>query len=277
MQLIKKKYLLSLLVVGLCFSACQNTPEDNTVTSEKNKKNIREYSVQSVIWMQNAAEYRALCYQAFNVAKMRLDLFLTRQDTAGKNLAIITDIDETVLNNSPYQAKLIELNQQYSADTWDDWVQRKTAEAIPGAVAFMKYAKSRGVEVFYVSNRLQSQEKATIENMKKLGFPYADEAHLLLRKDESAKKSRFEDVAAGRTIILYIGDNLSDFTSKFRAPSTAKRNALADRLQDQFGEKFIVLPNPAYGDWESKGIYQGKYDWTEGQKDSLRQASLQGY
>src|SRR5699024_11692954 len=95
---------------------------------------------------------------------------------------------------------------------------------------FLDYAKSRGVEIFYVSNRAQDLKEATIENMKAIGFPFADKTHLLFKTDDSAKKDRFQKVAQNYKIIMFMGDNLSDFSSDFRAPSTKKRNQLADHL-----------------------------------------------
>src|SRR5699024_7278761 len=140
----------------------------------KQQNQVRAYSVQSVLWQQNAAEYRALCYQAFNIAKLNLDEFLANETSEGEQLAIVTDIDETVMDNRPFEAKLIELNEQYTLREWANWVNKKEAKPIPGATEFLDYAKSRGVEIFYVSNRAQDLKEATIENMKAIGFPFAD-------------------------------------------------------------------------------------------------------
>lgn len=267
----------SFLLVFVMLTACGS---QKGTTSNRASDNVRTYSIQSVMWQQNAAEYRALCYQAFNIAKLNLDAILNEQPEhpdENKKLAIITDIDETVLDNSPYNAKLIELGEEYTSEGWNDWVQRKSAKAIPGAAEFLNYAREKGVEVFYVSNRERGQEAATIENMRRVKFPYADEKHLLFMGNTSSKQRRFEMVENEYHVVLYMGDNLSDFTSEFRAPSTTKRNELADHLENEFGVKFIVLPNPMYGDWETKGIYHGKYDWTPAQKDSIHKASLRAY
>lgn len=273
----KIRYSIGLMMgVGLLVTGCQQQP--NASASETSPtENVREYSIQSVLWQQNAAEYRALCYQAYNLAKTRLTQLVAQADTADNKLAVITDIDETVLDNSPFNAKLIALNEQYSAEEWANWVKREDAKAVPGAVDFLNFVKTKGVEVFYVSNRPKTLEKATIENLKKLNLPYANSDHLLLKAETSAKKSRFEEVRNTHKVLLYIGDNLGDFSSQFRMPSTKKRNALAKQLEAEFGNKFIVLPNPMYGDWESKGIYEGRYDWTEAERDSIRHAKLNAY
>ena len=78
-------------------------------------------------------------------------------------------------------------------------------------------------------------------------------------------------------VVLYLGDNLSDFSQVFDGHSTAVRGQFAASLEKEFGGQFIVLPNAMYGDWESKGIYEGRRDWTAAQKDSLRLSKIQSY
>ncbi|MCO5269603.1 MAG: 5'-nucleotidase, lipoprotein e(P4) family [Brumimicrobium sp.] len=272
----KYKFVSFILAFAILLS-CSTTK--NTVSQEEDAHiyNTREYSIQSVLWQQNAGEYRALCYQAFNLAQLRLDQFLADESLKGKKLAIITDIDETVMDNSPYNARLILDNKEYTAADWTDWVNHKTALAIPGATDFLNYAKNKGVEVFYISNRMEHEKEATLENMKQIQFPFADNEHLLFKTTESSKQVRFDKVLANYTVLLFMGDNLSDFSSEFIVNSTQKRNQIVDAIHLKFGYNFIVLPNPMYGDWESKGIYQGKYNWTTEQKDSIWKSNLKGY
>lgn len=274
----KIKSLAGLFLAGvLVLASCSPTQKDKKQPTEAANTPLREYSIQSVLWQQNAAEYRALCYQAFNTAKMRLDLYLAEHPHPKQPLAIITDVDETVLDNSPFNAKLIVLNENYTSEEWAAWVQLAKAKAVPGAAAFLNYVKEKGVEVFYVSNRSHTLVEASLANMKKVNFPYADSLHLLFKEETSAKKSRFDQVRETHEVVLYMGDNFGDFTSKSRMPSSEKRNALADSLHNEFGKRFIVLPNPMYGDWESKGLYQGRHDWTQAQKDSIWKANLHAY
>lgn len=275
----KKWYFSSLLMIGLVLSSCNNVNVANSETAHQNAQTpIREYSVQSVVWQQNAAEYRALCYQAFNLAKLRLDYFLENLEDTQKKPALISDIDETLLDNSPYNAKMIERDVDYNQEEWKEWTDLAEAKAIPGAVEFFNYAKSRGVEIFYVTNRHISEKETTIKNMEVAGFPSASTENLFLRDETSSKSSRFEKVQEYHNVLLYLGDNLSDFKSdEFRINSSEKRNHLVDKLKDDFGNKFIVLPNPMYGDWETRGIYEGSYEWTDAQKDSLRRSKLKMY
>lgn len=280
----KNKILLYLVLsIGIgVFSGCRNVKAPVTKVDTNNKYLLddfprREYSVQSVLWQQNAGEYRALCYQAFNIAKVRLDGFLADESLEGKKLAIITDIDETVLDNSPFNAKLIQKNEEFTQDEWNKWSFLEEARAIPGAKEFLDYAYSKGVEVFYVTNRTMVEEEATLRNMKKVGFPYADRAHLFLKKETSSKKERLENVRKNHTVVLYLGDNLGDFSEKFAVPNSQKRNEVVDGFRDNFGYNFIVLPNPMYGDWETKALYKERYDWSDFQKDSIRKADIRSY
>lgn len=263
--------IIALFLIAGCKISQPSTRNSSTIVP------VREHSVQSVLWQQQSAEYKALCYQAFNLAKMQLDK-TTQQLTMDRTpLAIITDIDETVLDNSPYNAKMIATDQEYSKADWIEWGQLRNAQPVPGALEFFTYAKSKGVEIFYISNRYAIQQKETQANLAQLGFPDADSAHILLRTTTSGKEERRKTVTQEHRVLLLLGDNLSDFDQVFDKKQTDERNALAEEMKQKFGTAFIVLPNPMYGDWETKGIYQGNYNWTPAQKDSIRKATLKSY
>jgi len=268
----KFRYFI-IIALSVFISSCK-TVSTTPATPTKVEQNIpqREHTIQALLWQQNAAEYKALCHQTYNIAKLRLDELLKNQYK--KPIAIVTDIDETILDNSPYNARMVKTDQGYTRATWIAWGKEAKAKAIPGALAFFNYAASKGVTIYYLSNRYNIQQPETIENLKKVGFPKADKAHVLLRTTTSAKKPRRDLIEKTHQIIMLFGDNLSDFSGQFDKQSTAKRNALVKELQQNFGKKFFVLPNPMYGDWESKGIYEGSYKWTTKQKDSIRRAKL---
>ncbi len=244
---------------------------------EKSGIPVREYSIQSVLWQQHSAEYRALTYQTFYLARLRLEEILAQRTDKEKKPVVVTDIDETVLDNSPFNGKLIELDSAFSKHRWLDWGGLAIADTIPGALDFFTFAAEKGVEVFYISNRYPEQKQRTIDNLKKYGFPFADDAHLLLKDTSGGKEARRLVVAERYAIILLLGDNLSDFSALFDQQGTARRNMLVDSLKQMFGTRFIVFPNPMYGDWESYGIYEGQYDWTPVQLDSIRHHKLQAY
>ena len=266
---------LTLLFIGCKVSETPKTnPNQNNLRTQIPK---REHSIQSVLWQQHSGEYKALCHQAFNLARLQLDKVLLQDVSEGKSLAIITDIDETLINNSPYNAKMIETDEGYSRESWVQWGLLEKATPVPGALEFLKYAESRGVHVYYISNRYVGQGEETKRNLKKLGYPFVDDEHMLLRKETSGKEERRQLVSKDNEVIMLLGDNLSDFAEVFDDKSTDQRNELEESVKDKFGVAYIVLPNPMYGDWETKGLYEGKYDWSPAQKDSIRRAKLISY
>lgn len=269
-----KKIILSTVFIVFITIGCKT----NSVTlNDKDTQTInnipkREHSVQALLWQQQSAEYRALCHQAYNIARLRLDNLLKKQHE--KPIAIVTDIDETVLDNSPYNARMVKDDSDYTGKTWVAWGEETIARPVPGALEFFNYAHSKGVTIIYLSNRYQEQKQVTIENLKKEGFPAVIYDNVLLKQETSGKENRRNHVEKTHKIVMLLGDNLSDFSNVFDKQSTQKRNSLVTKKQEKFGNKFIVFPNPMYGDWETKGIYEGSYKWTEKQKDSIRKAKL---
>jgi 5'-nucleotidase (lipoprotein e(P4) family) len=239
-----------------------------------------DYQSAAVLYMQKAAEYRALAYQAFNIARLRLDQDLDRKNIkklpkAERKMprAIVVDIDETVLDNSPAQALGIKTNTPYNSKDWYVWSNMRKAKAVPGALEFLNYAVGKGVKVFYISNRDEKNEKqATLDNLKSLGFQGVSADNLLLRTAESGKDARRAVVTAKYRIVMLVGDNLDDFTSAFERKSVADRFAEVDKVRDQWGKNFIVLPNAMYGSWEN-AIYEYQR-LTEAEKAKKRAAAL---
>ena len=235
-------------------------------------KDLNEQLVMSTLWMQASAEYKALSYQAFNLARMQFDHF-TRQHTGGKKIAVVVDADETVIDNTGYQAWLIGKDVGYSSKTWGEWMNAAEASAMPGATAFLHYVASNGGEVFYITNRKASGLDGTRKNLQALGFPNVDSAHLMLRDSTSDKEPRREAIAKDYDIALFMGDNLNDFSNDFRTKSLAASDAAVEKNKAMFGTQFIMLPNPAYGDWEGK-VYDGNWGATAAEKDQMRKSKL---
>ena len=243
---------------------------------ESEVKNSNEYKVQAQVWTQNSAEYRALCFQAFNTAKIYIDSFLSSEKKYDRPLAIITDVDETVLDNSPYDGKLILEDVSYDRESWVEWGNLEIAEAIPGSLEFLSYAYEKGIQVFYVSNRYSEQLESTVNNLKRLGFPNVSESTVLLRSDSRSKSERRNSISDGHEVIMLIGDNLSDFNDEFEVKISEERINYTNQMRDNFGTKLIVLPNPNYGDWESNGLFGGEsFDNIE--KDSIRKSNIKSY
>jgi 5'-nucleotidase (lipoprotein e(P4) family) len=244
--------LAALAVLSIFSTGCQTKPDNPS---------HNEHLVMATLYHQASAEYVALCHQAFNIAKRNILESLSVDH--GEKLAIITDIDETVLDNSPYQAKCIIENIKYP-EQWDEWCLRAEAATIPGSLRFFNMVAERGIEVFYITNRKAHLMQPTIKNLRKRGFPYADESHLLMRVEDNSKEERRSLIEGDYKIILLLGDNLDDFNNVFENQSVENRKTVANDLAESFGQRFIIFPNPMYGSWENL-LYQ-QWDFPEKMK-----------
>jgi 5'-nucleotidase (lipoprotein e(P4) family) len=232
----------------------QNTVD--SITKVKREKGFTHIDY-ALLWVANSAEYKALCYQAYNLAKLRLDQRLSSR--RAKKPAIVLDLDETVLSNLPYYLTLYLEGDEYSEESWDSWVEHRAAEAIPGTKEFLDYAKSCNVEIFYISNRSEKSIDATFDNIAALGLPITRD-HLLLKNETDSKETRREVVRQGFDIILLVGDNLIDFNELFdKKPTSKHRDELVTKNYKDYGDKFIMLPNPLYGQWFSSLL---NYDYS---------------
>ncbi len=234
-----------------------------------------EYTLMSVLWVQTSAEYKALCLQAFNSARDRLTEYINTPRDKSLKPAVITDIDETVLDNSPYQGWVLKNNRNYPAG-WDEWCKRSEARPVPGALEFIKFAEKNGIEVFYVTNRKKHLYDCTLKNLKDLGFPFADKEHIFLREGSSDKEYTRQKIALMYDIVLLIGDNLNDFSNIFFNKGIGERSEATDENGSLFGKKFIILPNPMYGDWES-ALFWDKGRLSETEKQGIRLDSYRAF
>ena len=250
-----KSLFLVIFLAGI-ISGCKTNQENP-------EKANNDYLLLATLFQQKAAEKRALSYQAFNMAKLVLDNEMRRAGLT-KKLAIVVDIDETVLDNSPFEAKCIIENADYPK-YWNEWCELANARPLAGSVEFLNYAKSKGAETFYITNRKVKLYDVTVKNLKEKGFPFADKEHLLMRTDKSDKEPRRNIVKANHEIVLLMGDNLGDFLNIFDNKNIEERFSLTDSLRNEFGRKFIVLPNPMYGSWVNELIYND-FDLTKEEK-----------
>jgi 5'-nucleotidase (lipoprotein e(P4) family) len=232
-----------------------------------------EYQTGAVLWQQSSAEARALQYQAYALARLMLDRDLRVNARLKRKRAVVVDVDETVLDNSPSQAALVINRQAFTSAAWTDWCNRAKASAIPGAVEFLKYAAARYVRVFYVTNRRDAEKAGTITNLKQLGFPDVSDETVVVRTDVSSKEPRRQKISERYRIVLLCGDNLADFAGVFEGKTTEERAAAVDAARQKFGTQFIVLPNAMYGDWEN-AIYGYDSRLSEQEKSARRKAAL---
>jgi len=250
---------------------CETKCSQDIDTAAKLKAS--EHLMMSVLWYQYSAEMQACYYQTYNIAKIMLDKNLSEYK-GNKKKAVVVDIDETVLNNTPFEEKIIETGELFTDSTWRIWTKQASAKALPGAVDFLKYSESKGVEVFYVSNRDQDEIESSKQNLLNQGFPYVDDAHILFRVEkQSDKTDRRNKISENYEILLLIGDNLRDFDEVFKQRETNLGFDKVTENKDLFGTKYIILPNPMYGEWE-KAIYGGKYPATEEETIQKRKAII---
>jgi 5'-nucleotidase (lipoprotein e(P4) family) len=252
------------------------------------QQQLNEQSVLGNLWMQQSGEYVALAHQAFNTAKVAFDSAIAQ---GVKHPAVVVDIDETILDNSAYQAGLIDTNNSFNTSDWNEWVKAKEAIAIPGSVEFVNYVNANGGKIFFVSDRAESStedsqnndlELATIENLQAVGFIDVNDESLLLKgefsqtiggKNNISKQFRREAVSKGSAdgiahkIVVLVGDNLNDLDSLAGETNNQRRDRV-EANKNQYGvlnaikendvvvkPAYIILPNPIYGAWES-GLYE---------------------
>ncbi|GAA5089474.1 5'-nucleotidase, lipoprotein e(P4) family [Chryseobacterium ginsengisoli] len=248
-------------IIGSCFLvfiiSCQTATVNSSAKPSHQDpvyKNLYIHGkIYAAFYQQRAAEYEALCLQAYNIAKLRLDQALASRKESDPPLAIVSDIDETFLDNSYYAVSQAKMGKSYDKEAWKKWTDEGIAKPLSGSQEFYQYAASKGVQVFYITNRKEEERSGTTKNLKKYGFPLQNENNLILRQDSNnSKEDRRKKVAKNYNIVLFLGDNLADFSSLFDDDAKElQRSKAVKTLANDFGKKFIVLPNTGYGDWEN--------------------------
>jgi 5'-nucleotidase (lipoprotein e(P4) family) len=264
----KTHVLIALLSSLFIFGAC-NVPQKETKAEFKANQN---HLIAATLWQQTSAEAKALNIQNYKLARIMLDENL-EQSQSEKPKAIITDLDETVIDNSAYNARMIVNNHPYTSESWNEWVKEEKAEAIPGAVGFFRYADSIGVTIIYLSNRADSALNHTINNLNQLQLPQIKPENILLKTDSSDKTERRNQILENYDVVLYLGDNLRDFSEDFGKRGNDFGKKAVDENAEFFGTKYIVFANPMYGEWE-KPIQKNSYDHTEEELYKLRTDAL---
>ncbi|MBK6766142.1 MAG: hypothetical protein IPG71_07400 [bacterium] len=249
------KKTICLMIIALAAMSCSHTA---TYVYHRQTHEL----LHSVLWMQRSAEYYAACETVYMGALDALDRALAdtswtaateqKPPFGSKPPAIIVDCDETVLDNSAYEARLI-LDKTSYPTGWDDWCNEASASALPGAVEFLREADKRGVAVFYVTNRDAKLDESTWQNLRTLGFPQTNTAEQVMCKDErdgwgSDKSTRRDYISRTHRIVQVAGDNLDDFIGYKK--TTIERERLAKDHMSWWGTRWLMLPNPAYGSWE---------------------------
>lgn len=249
-------------------------------------------NLNAVAWVQTSVEYRAITTQTFRAAADHLDVALKEKHwdalvpsergnaATGLKPAVVMDVDETVLDNSPYQARLIRDGKEYDEISWDQWVAEKKAKPLPGVVDFAKAAAAKGVTILYISNRAVHLKEATLANLRDAGLPVADDSVFLglgtvlegCEQNGSEKNCRRRLAGQQYRVLMQFGDQIGDFV-QVETNTRDGRQALFDEYDDWFGERWWMLPNPTYGSWEP-ALFNNAWDQppaarTQAKRDAL--------
>ena len=269
----RRRQIVSLVILGVACWMGAFVPN----TSAQGTKAENDYLEGAILWQQSSGERRALSYQSFALARMLLDRDLQHRRLKMRR-AIIVDVDDTILDNSPYEARIVKERENYPQG-WTAWINRAEAAAVPGALEFLRYAASRRVRVFYVTNRKPIEKEGTAKNLKLLGFPEVTDETLLIApaSGSSSKEPRPKAISARYHVVLLMGDDLNDFAAVFEDSKTVDARIIStDMNKSQFGTRFIVLPNPMYGNWEN-AIYGYNFKLSEKEKAAIRKSLLRAY
>ncbi|MCX7364369.1 MAG: 5-nucleotide phosphatase [Alphaproteobacteria bacterium] len=220
----------------------------------------------ATLWTQRSVEYKANALTAYTLARYRLDEALAdktwtaapaeqKGDFATLPPAIVFDVDETLIDNSAYQVWMMKNDQTFSTKTWNQFCAAQVSTAIPGAVEFAKYADSKGVKLFYVTNRGIETKEDTRKNMEKLGFPMGGNVDTFMMQNEkadwgSAKGTRRAAIAKDYRVVLNVGDNFGDFDDRYRSSEADRLKAYEDG-KARFGREWIMIANPTYGSFDT--------------------------
>lgn len=270
---------LTLLASVLALAACKRgeapaaaspaAPVPATAVAPAASGPAADDNLNAVLWVQASSEYRALSEQTYRAAADHLDKALAEKHwdalvtgeranaAQGLKPAVIMDVDETVLDNSPYQARLVQGGKEFNDLTWDAWVAEKKARPVPGVVDFAKAASAKGVTILYLSNRAEHLQEATLANLRSAGLPVADDSVFLglgtfvegCEQNGSEKNCRRQLAGRKYRVLMQFGDQLGDFVQVV-ANTPEGRAQLQDEYSDWFGERWWMLPNPTYGSWE---------------------------
>ena len=287
---------VSILATALALGACKRTdpatPAAPVASASDAKPVTADDNLNAVLWVQRSAEYQAVSQTIYRAAADKLDLALHEKNwdalvpgergnaATGLPPAVIMDVDETVLDNSPYQARLVRDGREFDDITWDAWVAEKKAKPLPGVVEFARAASAKGVTLLYLSNRAEHLQAATLANLKSAGLPVKDDSVFLglgtfvedCEQHGSEKNCRRRLAGQQYRVLMQFGDQLGDF-ARIDANTVEGRAALFAEYRDWFGERWWMLPNPTYGSWEP-AMFNNAWDQPRAERRATKRAAL---
>lgn len=272
---IRKFFVFGLILVGGAVLLADLKSDDRPLAPVAfPAEDPRGRSLDANLYIQTSAEYRACCLQAYNLGMLRLNQCLNSGEKHEKPIAVVMDLDETVIDNAGFQAMIMRSGLGWDQRLWNQWQATGGDKlgSVPGAIKFIKEARKNGVVTVFISNRDETYREQTKADLKRLGIPINDERELKLATTTSDKTARREDTRRSYDVLLYFGDNLRDFSDDFKCPDLGKktpeelsaaiqaRKDQVDKTEELWGNRWIVFPNPAYGEW-TKPLGQGSRDY----------------
>ncbi len=235
----------------------------------------------AVIWLQSSTEYAAVTAGVYHSATAALIEIAESTPERAESMAIVLDIDETVLDNSRYQGQLVFDDATYESGSWDEWIALRAAPAVPGVVEFIETSQSLGFHVAFITNRACRarpdsnedcpQKEDTLVNLEDVGIDTKsttlflrgerppEQCRLLLTGPEQAdgvwssdKTSRRECIELDHAIVMLFGDQLGDFVELEEGSFDASGRDVAAEFEEYWGNTWFMLPNPTYGGWRPR-------------------------
>jgi acid phosphatase len=226
-------------------------------------------NLNAVAWSQTAIEHDLIYLQTYRDAQARLLAAmkdrhwdaLAKDDrvapAGGLQPAVVLDIDETVLDNSPYQARLVRSGGEYNEADWAEWCRQESARALPGVVEFTQFAAKHGIAVLYVSNRARDLDQVTLANLRKVGLPVSGPQAFLglgtfvegCEQVGTEKGCRRQLISRKYRVLMQFGDQIGDFVTVLANNAAGRQRAMAPYM-NWIGSRWFVLPNATYGSWE---------------------------
>ena len=261
------------LLAGCSTSTPTKTPAPTApaapVAAAPAPKTPADDNLNAVAWSQTAIEHDLIYLQTYRDAQARLMAALADKQwdalpkddrvTPVKDLkpAVVLDIDETVLDNSPYQARLIKSGGEYNEADWAAWCNEQRARALPGVVEFTQFAAKHGIAVIYISNRAKDLDQATLANLRKAGLPVSGPESFLglgtfvedCEQIGTEKGCRRQLISHKYRVLMQFGDQIGDFVTVLANNAEGRQKAMKPYM-DWIGTRWFVLPNPTYGAWE---------------------------
>jgi predicted secreted acid phosphatase len=220
-----KRFLAALLAATLLLTCTvPATAQTEPSNLDPHKQELRAY-IESGAYAKRIAEVALL-------ANKYLVKRIERGAKPGRKLAIVFDIDETVLSNLPH---ILSQDFGYMPKNWAAWVAAGRAPAIIPVQTIYETAVRGKIDIFFISGRKEEDRASTERNLREVGYetwtkiyllpPPSAEVTMTLRGFKIDTRRKLEQ--DGYVIIANIGDQNSD-------------------LVGGYAERFFKLPNPFY-------------------------------